>query len=143
MRLFASVAVLTIGGFVAVATTQGQAQGAGQPPAQGRGGQAPRNLQVLPKDWTGQQVQQFMRTYVTAGLGVMCADCHVQDRSSDEKPEKVVARKMLQMMMATNDTLKDVGAPAAAGAYKVTCYSCHRGTRKPLTAQPGGGGLHQ
>ena len=111
------------------------------PPAGGRGGQAPRNLQVLPKDWTSQQVQQFMRTYVTTGLGVQCNHCHVQDRSSDEKKEKVTARKMLQMLMAINDThLKEVGTPPAAGTFKVTCFTCHRGTLKPLTAPPAGGG---
>lgn len=111
------------------------------PPARGRGGPAPSNLQVLPKDWTGQQVQQFMRTYVTTGLGVQCTHCHVQNRASDEKKEKVAARKMLQMMMAINDThLKEVGEPAAAGTYKVTCFTCHRGTLKPLTAPPAGGG---
>ena len=133
------------------------AQGQGAPPAgapQGRGGQAPKNLQVLPKDWTGQQVQAFMRTF-TSGLGQQCTYCHVQDRSSDEKKEKLVARKMISMMMAINDQyLKDVGeplpaaAPPAAGAppavpaMKVTCYTCHRGQLKPLTAAPPGGGTH-
>ncbi len=109
--------------------------------AQGRGG-PPQNLQVLPKDWTGQQVQQLMRTF-TAGLGVECSHCHVgtpQERMKDDKPEKLEARKMLKMMMAINtDFLKDVGGPAAAGTSKVTCYTCHRGALKPLTAPPGGG----
>ena len=102
--------------------------------------QAPKNLQVLPKDYTTQQVQVVMRTF-TAGLGVQCNYCHVQDRSSDEMPHKVVARKMLSMEMAINDQfLKDVGEPAPAGQSKVTCYTCHRGTEKPLTAPPAGGG---
>jgi hypothetical protein len=106
---------------------------------QGRQGGGPRNLQVLPKDWTGQQVQQFMRNVVARGLGVQCTHCHVQDRASDEKPQKVTARKMLQMMMTLNEQhLKDVGDPAVA--QKVTCYTCHRGTTKPLTAPPDGGG---
>lgn len=151
------------------AQAQGQAQGQGVPP-QGRGrGGPPQNLQVLPKDWTGQQVSAMMRT-ITAGLGVECSHCHVsqQDRASDAKPEKLQARKMLQMVLAiNNDFLKDfVGStpapetptsapPAAAGApgrqggpalppipMKVTCYTCHRGTLKPLTVPPpaGGGG---
>jgi hypothetical protein len=99
-----------------------------------QGGQAPKNLQVLPKDWNGQQVGQFMRNIVAPGLGVQCTFCHVQDRSSDEIKEKVVARKMLAMMMAANDALKDVGDPAAPGTYKVTCYMCHRGQQKPVGA---------
>jgi len=103
-------------------------------------GQAPKNLQVLPKDWTGQQVQVVMRTF-TAGLGVQCTYCHVADRSSDENPHKVVARKMLAMEMAINTQfLKDVGEPAPAGQNKVTCYTCHRGAEKPLTAPPTSGG---
>jgi hypothetical protein len=36
--------------------------------------------------------------------------------------------------------LKGVGDPAAAGVAKVTCFTCHRGALKPLTAPPAGGG---
>jgi hypothetical protein len=121
--------------------SQSQAQGA---PPQGRGrGGPPQNLQVLPKDWTTQQVQQFMRTYFTVGLGVECSYCHVgspADRAKDDKPEKVTARKMLKMVMAiNNDFLKDVGEAPPPGGMKVTCYTCHRGMEKPLSAPPGGG----
>lgn len=120
---------------------QGQGQAQGTPPAgRGRGG-PPQNLQVLPKDWTTQQVQQMMRSF-TAGLGVECSHCHTggqADRAKDDKPEKAVARKMIKMLMAINtDFLKDVGEPAAAGVNKVTCFTCHRGALKPLSA-PGGG----
>ncbi len=119
----------------------GQAQTTPPPAGRGRGPQQPpKNLQVLPKDWTTQQVQQVMQTF-KSGLGVECTYCHVADRSSDEMKTKVTARKMIQMAMAINDTyLKDVGEPAAPGTQKVTCYTCHRGTTKPLTAAPAGGG---
>jgi hypothetical protein len=111
--------------------------------AQGRGG-PPQNLQVLPKEMTTQQVQQLMRTY-TAALGVECSHCHVgtmADRAKDDKPEKLKARKMIQMVAAiNNEHLKGMGDPAAApGAPKVTCFTCHRGALKPLTAPAGGGG---
>jgi hypothetical protein len=124
---------------------------------------------VLPKDWTTRQVQSFMQTF-TKGLGVECAYCHagtMQDRALDDKKEKLTARKMIAMTLAINDQyLKDVGEPApaaaapaaapAAGApapggpglpaavasLKVTCYTCHRGTTKPLTVAPVGGGGH-
>jgi hypothetical protein len=109
---------------------------------QGQQAQAPKNLQVLPKDWTGQQVTMFMRNTVAAGLGVRCDFCHDADRSADTKPEKATARKMIAMVMAINDQyLKDVGEPPAAGAMKVTCYTCHRGMQKPISAPPGGGGF--
>jgi hypothetical protein len=150
--VFMAAALAGVVGISVYAQAQGtgQGQGAGQgqqaqgAPPQGRGrGGPPQNLQVLPKDWTTQQVQQFMRTF-TAGLGVECSHCHVgtpQERAKDDKPEKATARKMIKMMMAINaDFLKDVGEPAAAGANKVTCYTCHRGALKPLTAPPQGGG---
>jgi hypothetical protein len=102
-----------------------------------------------------------MRNFTT-GLGVQCTFCHVQDRASDEKPEKQIARKMIQMTAAINDQfLKDLPetshgehaeTPAATPAparqppppdapnmSRVNCYTCHRGTSHPLTA-PGGGG---
>ena len=102
----------------------------------------PQNLQVLPKDMTLQQVQQTMRGF-TAALGVECTHCHVggmQDRAKDDNPKKAIGRKMLQMTMALNKELASIGEPAAAGASKVTCFTCHRGALKPLTAPPPGGG---
>jgi hypothetical protein len=131
--------LIVIAGALVSGEVPGLAQGGAAPPGGGRQGGATRNVQVLPKDWTPQQVQQFMRSTVAPGLGVMCGHCHVADRASDEKKEKVQARKMLQMLMAINDQhLKDVGDPTVA--QKVTCYTCHRGTTKPLTAPPSGGG---
>ena len=53
------------------------------------------------------------------------AYCHVEDRSSDEKRPKVVARRMITMMRAINGTFPD-------GQQHVTCYTCHRGNTKPL-----------
>ena len=150
-----------------VARSSGQVP-PGQPPGQGRSG-PPRNLQVLPKEWTGQQVMQLMRTF-TSGLGVTCDHCHVsqQDRASDDKKPKLVARKMIAMLLAINgDFMKDIGEPpaappppppagapagaAAAPAHqvfpplpplKVTCYTCHRGALKPLTVPGAPGGAH-
>jgi hypothetical protein len=115
-----------------------QAQGQGR----GRGG-PPQNLKVLPKEWTIQQVQMYMRTFAGA-LGVECSHCHVgtmAERARDDNPKKDVARKMIAMVNAINgDLLKNVGEPPADGAAKVTCYTCHRGAIKPLTAPPPGGG---
>ena len=120
---------------------QGQAQGQQTPPGRGRG-PAPQNLQVLPKDWTLQQAQAYMRT-VAGALGVECSHCHVgtpQDRAKDDKPEKLKARKMLQILATiNNDLLKDIGDEPAPGTQKVTCYTCHRGALKPATAPMGGG----
>lgn len=97
----------------------------------GPGQQAPTNLQVLPKDWTRQQVMQVMRSF-TAALGARCSDCHVDDDdASDAKPMKAQARSMLRMTMSINDdhlaALPGRGAPNV----RVTCITCHRGVPRP------------
>jgi hypothetical protein len=103
---------------------------------------APKNLKVLPKEMTRQEVRRIMQSFTT-GLGVRCTHCHAGedpsqlDYASDAKPTKEVARKMLAMVVDINTKhLAGVGEPPAAGANKVTCYTCHRGTTKPLTAPP-------
>jgi len=104
-----------------------EAQQAKQDDKKGKGPpQPPRNLKVL-KATTGQEVGQIMRTF-TAGLGVQCNYCHVQDRASDENPKKDVARKMITMVEKINtDNFTD-------GKMHVTCYTCHRGEAEPKTA---------
>src|SRR5947207_14521147 len=54
-----------------------------QPGAPGRGGPpaAPKNLKVLPKAWTGQQVRALMQTFAES-LGVRCEHCHALDRKA-------------------------------------------------------------
>jgi hypothetical protein len=74
-------------------------------------------------------IPQTMQSFVQA-LGLLdkgtCSYCHVEDRSSDEKRQKVVARRMITMVRAINGTFPD-------GQQHVTCYTCHRGNTTPLT----------
>jgi tetratricopeptide (TPR) repeat protein len=93
--------------------------------------EAPTNLQVLPKEWTRQQVVQVMRSF-TAALGARCSDCHVEDDdASDAKPMKEQARGMLRMTMAINDTHL-AGLPGREEPnVRVTCITCHRGVTRP------------
>jgi hypothetical protein len=109
---------------------------------QGEGGGAQaaplQNLQVLPKDMTRPQVTALMRSF-TAALGIQCTHCHVgspQERFKDDLPTKATARKMLKMVMAVNG--EHLSVPQGE-ANKVTCFTCHRGALKPLTAPPAGG----
>ena len=144
MAVFVTVFAAVIGVTI-YAQGQGQAQGQA---GGGRQGAAPgqgaplQNLQVLPKDTTRQQVTQMMRGFAAA-LNVDCIHCHVgtmQDRPKDDNPKKGIARKMIQMTAAiNNEHLKGVGEAPAAGAAKVTCFTCHRGAIKPLTVAAGGG----
>ena len=102
-----------------------------------------KNLQVFPKDISRDQLIGNMKGFAQ-GLGVRCTHCHVGeegqplstfDFASDAKPTKLIARKMLVMVHRINEqdfgvtTFKDV---------KVTCFTCHRGSTKPLTAPPPG-----
>jgi hypothetical protein len=149
-----SVAVLGLTAALASAQPPGGAPPGGGPPGAGPGGfqpQAPKNLKVLPKTWTGQQVRAVMQTF-TESLGVMCNHCHAVDPkapppaegrgpaldySLDEKKEKELARKMIQMTMALNgESLKDVGDPAIP--EKVSCFTCHAGQKTPA-AKPANG----
>jgi hypothetical protein len=111
------------------------------------------NLKVLPKTWTRQQVGALMQTFTTS-LGVQCGHCHTPDPAApppnpgqnprydyalDDKPEKDIARKMIQMVMDINGTdLSGVGD--AAVAEKVSCFTCHRGETTAAKAPAEGWG---
>ena len=100
----------------------GQRGGRGGGPPRGGGGG--KNVQVL----GGADLPSTMQGFVQA-LGLLdkgtCSYCHVEDRASDEKRPKQVARRMITMMRAINGTFPD-------GQQHVTCYTCHRGNTKPL-----------
>jgi hypothetical protein len=94
-----------------------------------------RNIQVL-KDLPADQLYPTMH-FMADSLGAQCVDCHVGvpgqvDGEKDDKQMKRTARKMIMMTMELNKTNFDRqnGSPA------VTCYTCHRGSRQPLTAPP-------
>ena len=90
----------------------------------GRGGG--KNVQVLGAAPIPETMQSFVQALGLLDKGT-CTYCHVEDRSSDEKRPKQVARRMITMMRAINGTFGD-------GQQHVTCYTCHRGNTKPLMA---------
>jgi hypothetical protein len=65
------------------------------------------------------------------GLGMNCLYCHVSNeaRDLDDKPEKLVARRMFAMV-------KSINASTFNGENKVVCWTCHRGETKPAAAPP-------
>jgi hypothetical protein len=83
-----------------------------------------RNVQVLGAAPIPETMQSFVQALGLLDKGT-CAYCHVEDRASDEKKPKQVARRMITMMRAINGTFPD-------GQQHVTCYTCHRGNTKPL-----------
>ncbi|MGC1462411.1 MAG: c-type cytochrome [Terracidiphilus sp.] len=123
-----------------------------QHPASGGGGHpprtypAPKNLKVLPKDTTGQQIHEIMEGWA-GSLGVHCDTCHTADPKNvgpdgrprlkfedDSKDEKQMARIMYTM---TEDIKKNYVKKVAdmdkmdTPAAPLTCGTCHRGHLDP------------
>jgi hypothetical protein len=129
-----SAAVAVFGVSVAVAQTGG-------PPNLSFADPPHKNLKVLPQDIPGPQLLSTMK-FFSLSLGVRCTFCHVGeegkplstfDFASDAKQEKQTARKMLAMVHRINE--QDFGVTDMS-KVKVTCFTCHRGAEKPLTAPP-------
>jgi hypothetical protein len=119
MRTLVPVAFVTLLSF-GVMVAQDAPKGKGGPKA------PPKNLKVLTPDNLIPTMQGFVAALGLADKGG-CNFCHVQDRSSDEKMEKVMARMMIMMV-------KDINARFPDGKEHVTCYTCHRGDTEPKTA---------
>jgi len=84
-----------------------------------------KNLQML-KDIPPDQLIPAMQ-FISASLGVECEFCHVRDAfDKDDKQSKQTARRMIQMMFA-------IDADQFHGERAVTCYTCHRGSAKPVS----------
>ena len=95
------------------------------------------NLTALPANTSAQQLSSTMRAF-TRSLGVRCSHCHVgnegeslatYDFASDEKPAKRIAREMILMTRAINDT--HLANSEASHTVNVTCTTCHRGVSRP------------
>jgi len=90
--------------------------------------QAFKNIQAL----KGISAADFMGTMgiMTAALGFDCSECHIAagtdkvDWAADT-PRKVIARRMVNMVVAINQT-------NFGGRQLVTCWTCHRGRDKPV-----------
>lgn len=97
-----------------------------------------KNLQVLPKDISKQELVTTMRGFADA-LGVRCKYCHVgpdnlqgMDFATDELPTKKAAREMLKMVGAINkDHLAKLETERDT-KVRVSCMTCHRGVALPL-----------
>ena len=80
----------------------------------------------------GTPADQLMPTMqlISVSLGVTCETCHVTGKpESDDKRPKKTAREMIAMTMAINKN-------AFKGQVNVTCFSCHRGSERPVSVPP-------
>lgn len=123
--------------------------------------QAPRwqNLKILPQDISKNGLDSVMDHFTTS-LGVKCGFCHVRNTETkkmefpkDDKPEKLIARKMMLLASDINknyfkeieeemhqnegsDSLKAIVDSVGYTLQYVTCYTCHRGKEKPVNIPP-------
>ena len=103
------------------------------------------NLKILSKKLTDDQMDYIMHRF-NSDLGVTCSYCHVRkknvpypepmDFASDERPEKIQARKMLAMTIKLNkkyfNTTIDNKIEIRPAIW---CYTCHHGVMIKLRKQ--------
>ncbi|MBZ5621914.1 MAG: c-type cytochrome [Acidobacteriia bacterium] len=124
-RLFGTIfAAAVVVGSVAVAPQAAQGQAAEVKTAE----QVFKNITQL-KGTPADQLTPAMQ-FIASSLGVECGFCHVQGKpEADDKPQKKTARDMMAMQASIN---KD----SFRGQRQVTCYSCHRGSARPVNMPP-------
>jgi len=127
--LSTSALVLTLASALLVARAQNPPQASAPqnaaPAAAKTASQQFKNIQVL-KDVPADQLIPAMQ-FITASLGVDCEYCHVEHAfDKDDKKPKVMARKMMEMMITINDENFE-------SHRMVTCYSCHQGGVHPVS----------
>jgi Photosynthetic reaction centre cytochrome C subunit len=83
------------------------------------------------------EFEQEMQHFVEA-TGISCGGCHMPrgNFASDENPQKLKAREMIEMTKALNKQFFASHKPAEGESVlgRVTCYTCHKGEAKPKTA---------
>ena len=99
-----------------------------------------RNLKVLPKDISHDDLDKTMDAFKTA-LGVKCNFCHAPsadssihhlDFASDAKPEKNIARHMYKMAAKINKKFFSMNKDDKGDMVQtVTCMTCHHGSPHP------------
>jgi len=85
-----------------------------------------KNIKAL----NGQRADMLNPTMVMfeAALGVGCGYCHDADankREVDSKPQKAIARQMIEMVNSVNKT-------TFRGQARVSCFTCHQGRNIPI-----------
>ena len=110
---------------------------------QGHEEMKPKNLKILPKDISHEELDKIMKSYAKA-LGVRCNHCHAVDKNappsdrphldfaSDDKVEKATARQMMEMVAAINGKYIDKMSTADYKLENITCVTCHMGSTKPI-----------
>jgi photosynthetic reaction center cytochrome c subunit len=113
---------------IIIATTALTVSLLAQTPEVKTAGQAYKNVTEL-KEIPADQLMPAMQ-FISTSLGVQCDTCHVAGKpEADDKRAKKTAREMIAMTMAINKN-------SFKGQTQVTCYSCHRGSERPVGTPP-------
>jgi hypothetical protein len=98
-----------------------------------------KNLKVLPENISSKDLSRVMIDDFEDGLGVSCAFCHEKendslrlDYASDAKPEKQIARRMMQMTIGINKKFFNLKHPKIGDSTLIiSCITCHNGQPRP------------
>lgn len=98
-----------------------------------------KNLKVLPNDISKEELDEIMDEFKIA-LGVKCSHCHASqandptklDFASDEKIEKEIARKMMEMTAEINKNFFQWKGEDGL-MRNINCMTCHNGDKSPET----------
>ena len=98
-----------------------------------------KNLRVLPKNISQKKLSAIMVDEFQDELGVSCNFCHSEnkethklDYASDEKPEKQIARLMMQMTNGINRKYFKIRHTMTGDSTSVvSCGTCHQGKPHP------------
>src|SRR5690348_614277 len=83
-----------------------------------------KNIQIF-KNLPAAQLDPTM-AFISGSLGVKCNYCHTNQFDKDDKPTKLAARRMIQMVL-------DINKGNFNGQNAVSCYTCHRGKPTPVS----------
>ena len=85
------------------------------------------------KGFTARHFLLMMNIGWGKGLGISCTYCHnPDDWSSDEKPQKEIARQMYEIRRVVNQRLEKI-ANLQSSPPLINCITCHREKPIPLT----------
>jgi len=124
-RAVLAAAAAAAAGAIALVSFPAPSQAADVKPAE----EVYKNITQL-KGMPADQLNSAMN-FMSISLGVNCLFCHVEGNKfeADDKPAKKTAREMIAMQaMINKETFH--------GQRQVTCYSCHRGSARPVNMPP-------
>jgi hypothetical protein len=115
----ASLLLILTAGLIIVTSSRAQQQ---QPTQTAE--QRFKNIQIF-KGLPAAQLDPTM-AFIAGSLGVKCSYCHLNQFDKDDKPTKLVARRMIKMVF-------DLNKGSFNGERAVSCFTCHRGNPTPVS----------